>query len=271
MNNNNTTGSNLNNQNNSNYTSNKNVNLFGMIDQRLKERAKREKEAYPMSIAIFLCIVTIFFSVGFVFITEESLVHVDYTYYIRSIVYAIIACPILYIVFWLILIKNITKLFLGEFELKVLHIAVIITILISSTCMSLVLVKTLNRKLNKNPRVTMYFRLAKKDIVTTENKKKHTQHHDYYFYFNSWFDDSLFSYEVSESEYCSRSIGDIFKATTHKGYFGYYYYTDLYFYKPLNQSLFPKDTKFPIPEDEGDKLIEEAKQEKLKQKKEEQK
>ena len=256
---------------NSNNTPNKKVNFWEALKNAHEERQERERKALPGSLFLLFCGILDLLSIGIMVISLENVIHLDYTFYIRSIIYTIIEGFIFYIVFWLIISKNICKLFMEEAELKVIHVIAIITIVICSITSSVGLTLTLNEKLNKTPAVTMFFKLEKKDFVKKEHKKKNTVTYDYYFYFKTWFDDSLFSYKATEGEYFRGSIGDIFKAKTYTGYFGYHYYKDLDLYRRVNESLFPEDTKFPLPEDEGNKILDKAKEERIKRRKEKEK
>ena len=219
---------------------------------------------------MIIVVISYFFNV----IMSENFLNIDNMLYVRAGIFFVIGLPILYLFIWVIFLKNIMRFLpniFSESNIKVIHYIVIIVIIISSFFIDLGLVKFLNVKLDKNPPVKRFFRLVKKDITTTENRKSHTTNHHYYIYFNSWFNDSLFSYEISKISYSEANPGDIYKAITHKGYYGYEYYTNLDFYKPAFQSPFSKDLKFPITEEEGNKIIEEYRKDRMNQNKEKKK
>ena len=271
--------SNLENKNNNSFNNSRNLNnnsdsnkkdIFEIYKKRFKERQEMNRKAIPESLSILFGMIIVVISYFFNVIMSENFLNIDNMLYVRAGIFFIIGLPILYLFIWVIFLKNIMRFLpniFSESNIKVIHYIVIIVIIISSFFIDLGLVKFLNVKLDKNPPVKRFFRLVKKDFTTTENRKSHTTNHHYYIYFNSWFNDSLFSYEIPKISYSEANPGDIYKAITHKGYYGYEYYTNLDFYKPAFQSPFSKDLKFPITEEEGNKIIEEYRKDRMNQKK----
>lgn len=222
-----------------NNTSNKQVNFFDTLSERLKARQQFNKKHLPVNLSLLFGMITVIISIAFGLGMGDNFIKYDNMLYIRTLLYSIVAFPILYLIFWTI-IKNIAKLFLEESLVKEIHIVIIITLLLTTLFGNLGLIKFLNSSLDSSKPVKKYFRLEKKFIEVVNTKKNHT-YEKHYIYFNSWIDDSLFAIEVSPFTYKDANVGDIYKGTIHKGYYGYEYYTDFNFYKAGYQCPFSKE------------------------------
>ncbi len=109
------------------------------------------------------------------------------------------------------------------------------------------LIYYLNQKLDTKKPIVRYLKVIDKTISESYSNKKRSTYF-YNIHLTSWFK-KAFKFKCSEYEYNNKyKRGDIIKIKTSVGFFGMEYYYDEF---PIVENLnVPKDTKFPITEED---------------------
>ncbi len=117
------------------------------------------------------------------------------------------------------------------------------------------LIYFLNQKLDSKKPIIRYLKVIDRTISEAGSSRKNKKtYYNYNIHLTSWRKNS-FKIKCSENEYNNNKYkrGEIVKIKTSVGYFGMeYYYNEFSIIDSMN---FPKDTKFPITEEEANEIM----------------
>ena len=123
------------------------------------------------------------------------------------------------------------------------------------------MLQKLNIKLDKSKIIKRYVLITYKDEY--KSKKYHSSH--YSLGFNSWINSFLSSdldLNISENTFKKLDRNKVLCIPTKHGFFGYDYIPHPSDMHTIDRNLFPPKTKFPLTEEEAEKLIKKAQEEK---------
>ena len=116
------------------------------------------------------------------------------------------------------------------------------------------LIHFFNQKLDKSQLIKRYLIINNKRSYTTQKKKGGPATYHFEISISSWVNEGSFKIEVAENTYNYLNIKDIITATTKSGFFGIAYFKSLDLKNKVDPKIFPENTKFPITEEELEKL-----------------
>ncbi len=174
----------------------------------------------------------------------------------KAFLYSLIDLPLVFLL-WKLFVEKIADEALDEGEKIIAGIATFVLVPFIFITINMGIIEYLNSHWDKSKPIKRYLLITNKRVSVSTSSKSRRKSYTYYIYLTSWVSKGTFSKTVSRGEYDLLKAGDVFEAITREGYFGYQYYEKLY--KTRDRSLFPAGTKFPITEEELQKLREEVK------------
>lgn len=204
---------------------------------------------------LFYILFSFFFLSLIFFIYEENdledIYLIPYGGYIflRALFFTAIEVGIIYLCRSFILNK-ILKINLSKENGSIICYASIIGLLLFNTA----LLEKLNISLDKSKVIKRFVKITLKDKYTS---RKHKTEH-YSIYFQSWKNSFLFSdlkLKANEDTFYKLDSKKIICLPTKKGFFGFDYLVNQRSIYTVDKELFPADTKFPLTEEEANKIM----------------
>ncbi len=216
-----------------------------------------KKEAPPL----LSCFMIYFFTFGilgtFSIVSGRNIVGADNAILKKASFYTLLESPLLFLI-WLFL-KNFARKYLYESEMKIFALMSIFFIPLISIQFNEGVLEILNSRLDKSIPVPYYLKITRKHLSTHTNSKSRTTSHSYHIFLTSWNGSKDFECNLSKWEFDRYFEKDIVKVQTRKGYFGFEYYLPFSPSDKVDSKLFPKDTVFPLTEEEAQKIINSSK------------
>ena len=210
----------------------------------------KEKEKVLLYISLFFFVLSLIF-----FIYEDNdlddIYLIPYGGYIflRALFFTAIEAGIFYLCRSFIQNK-LFKINLSKEDSSIICYASIIGLLLFNTA----LLEKLNISLDKSKVIKRFVKITLKDKYTS---RKHKTEH-YSIYFQSWKNSFLFSdlkLKANEDTFYKLDSKKIICLPTKKGFFGFDYLVNQRSIYTVDKELFPADTKFPLTEEEANKIM----------------
>ncbi len=206
-------------------------------------------------------LITYIILIGFGIATQDSLgenlVDTNGKVLLYGILLTILESPLIYYLIWkMILGKIADSMSYEENDKKSISFFSFIGLPILFTLLNMMAIMNLNQSLDKSKPVKRYLAVTKKYYEVMSKSKDNPRTNRHYINLTSWLSNNKFTVRISHQEYENTAINDVYEANTQSGYFGFSYYKSL---RKIDSSIFPDGTKFPIDEEQAQKLIVEKK------------
>ncbi len=259
---------NYNRSNLNSYSQKSNDNGFAsMIGNFIKSNSQsgNGKKTSPLVFFILPYMLVLIFSLIIETTIGSNIIEGGGRIFSKAFLYSLFELPIVFFL-WKIFIEKVADEALDEGEKIFAAIATFTLIPAIFITINMGIIEYYNSRLDRSKPIKRYLLVTQKTISVHTDSKSHRKSYTYYIHLTSWVSKKTFSKSVSKGEYDSYRAGDVFEVITREGYFGYPYYEKLY--RTSDRSLFPDGIKYPITEEEFQKIREEVKQAELEKEKE---
>ena len=204
-------------------------------------------------IIIIIYIIVIAFSI----MTESSvgakLVDTNGKIFMFGLIMTILEIPLIYYVVWKMILEKIAdEISYVENDKNICSFFSFIALPIIFTALNMIIIETLNESMDKSKPIKRYLAVTKKYYEVMSRSKDNPRTNRHYINLTSWLSNNKFTVRISHQEYENTAVNDVYEVITKSGCFGFGYYNSIH---KIDKSIFPDGTKFPIDENQAQKLI----------------